>query len=60
VTALAAGVDAAEAVTTRAGSWSAARTRARVAEVAWLAPQHLSAATTRSIHWPALQQAGLV
>jgi 8-oxo-dGTP pyrophosphatase MutT (NUDIX family) len=34
--------------------------RAEIAEVAWLAPRHLSAATTRSIHWPALQRAGLV
>ena len=31
-----------------------------IVQVAWLDPQELAAATTRSIHWPALQKAGLV
>jgi 8-oxo-dGTP pyrophosphatase MutT (NUDIX family) len=34
--------------------------RGEVVEIAWIAPTALSAATTRSIHWPVLQQAGLV
>ncbi len=31
-----------------------------IVQVAWIDPKDLSAATTRSIHWPALQKAGLV
>jgi 8-oxo-dGTP pyrophosphatase MutT (NUDIX family) len=31
-----------------------------IVQVAWIDPQELSATTTRSIHWPALQKAGLV
>jgi hypothetical protein len=30
-----------------------------IVQVAWLAAQDLSVATTRSLHWPALQPAGL-
>ena len=31
-----------------------------IVQVAWIDPKDLSAATTRSLHWPALQKAGLV
>jgi 8-oxo-dGTP pyrophosphatase MutT (NUDIX family) len=31
-----------------------------IVQVAWVDPKDLAAATTRSLHWPALQRAGLV
>jgi 8-oxo-dGTP diphosphatase len=33
---------------------------AEIVEVAWIAPRDLRRETTRSVHWPALQKAGLV
>lgn len=34
--------------------------RGEIVQVAWIDPEDLAAGTTRSIHWPALQKAGLV
>ncbi len=31
-----------------------------IVQIAWIDPKDLSAATTRTIHWPALQKAGLI
>jgi 8-oxo-dGTP pyrophosphatase MutT (NUDIX family) len=31
-----------------------------IVEIAWIDPKDLSPATTRSLHWPALQKAGVV
>lgn len=39
-------------------SW--AQDHGEIVQIAWLDPKHLSPATTRSLHWPALQKAGLV
>ena len=37
-----------------------AQDHGEIVEIAWIAPQEMSAATTRTAHWPALQKAGLV
>ncbi|HET7769998.1 MAG TPA: hypothetical protein VFN74_14570 [Chloroflexota bacterium] len=31
-----------------------------IVRIAWIDPKDLSPATTRAIHWPALQKAGLL